>query len=97
MACGDRAPEATNSLKSFAILSKRQLHFHIFTEDELRETFMKEIRKWPGFKHGRIQVDILPIQFPGEGDFDEWKKLFKPCASQRLFLPVNIISKAVTN
>ena len=93
VACGDRAPEAINSLKSFAMLSKRQLYFHIFTEYELLETFNKEIQKWPGFERGQIQIDILPIQYPGEGNFHEWKKLFKPCASQRLFLPVNIISK----
>jgi len=88
VACGDRAPEAINSLKSFALFSTRQLSFHIFAEDDLHQTFEKEIQKWPGFKHGQIQLDLLPIQFPGEGNFHEWKKLFKPCASQRLFLPV---------
>ena len=34
---------------------------------------------------------VHPIQYPGSDDDDEqakqWKKLFKPCASQRLFLP----------
>ena len=89
VACGDRAPEALNSLKSFALFSTRQLYFHIFAEVDLHQTFEKEIQKWPGFKHGQIQIDLLLIQFPGEGNFHEWKKLFKPCASQRLFLPVS--------
>jgi UDP-xylose:glucoside alpha-1,3-xylosyltransferase len=36
----------------------------------------------------KFQFEVLPIQFPTEGNsVDEWRKLFKPCASQRLFLP----------
>nr|CAD7608012.1 unnamed protein product [Timema genevievae] len=31
--------------------------------------------------------DVLPITFPLQGNPDEWRRLFKPCASQRLFLP----------
>lgn len=31
---------------------------------------------------------LYPITFPPE-NAAEWKKLFKPCASQRLFLPVS--------
>lgn len=30
---------------------------------------------------------VLPITFPLQENADEWRKLFKPCASQRLFLP----------
>ena len=90
VACGDRAPEAINSLKSFAILSKVNLHFHIFAEEELHNEFKKSITAWPRYKDGQIEIEVLPIQFPGGGDFDEWKKLFKPCASQRMFLPVII-------
>nr|CAD7420206.1 unnamed protein product [Timema poppensis] len=32
--------------------------------------------------------DVLPITFPLQGNPEEWRRLFKPCASQRLFLPV---------
>lgn len=36
-----------------------------------------------------ISYDVLPIQFP-KGNEDMWKTLFKPCACQRLFLPVRL-------
>ena len=74
------------------MLSKRHLYFHIFAEPELHKQFNEALKKWPGFNENKFNVDVLPIQFPGEGTFHEWKKLFKPCASQRLFLPVNIFS-----
>lgn len=88
VACGDRAPEAITSLKSFAIFAKQDLHFHVFAEEELHEEFNKEIKKWPQFISGNIRLDIRPIQFPSGQDFNQWKTLFKPCASQRLFLPL---------
>eukprot|EP00795_Rhopilema_esculentum_P006671 gene6671-12227_t len=88
VACGLRAPEAIISLKSFAMLSEKPLYFHVFAEDELHDTFKKEIQTWPGFKNGKIKLDLHTIQFPVEGNFHEWKKLFKPCASQRLFFPL---------
>ena len=92
VACGDRAPEAIISLKSFAMLSSKPLHFHVFAEDTLHKEFEKAIQEWPGFIEGRIKLDIQSIQYPVDGDFNEWKKLFKPCASQRLFFPVRNVS-----
>lgn len=42
---------------------------------------------WPGFIRTRFNYRVYSISFPSE-NAAEWKKLFKPCASQRLFLPV---------
>ncbi|KAL8221358.1 UNVERIFIED_CONTAM: hypothetical protein K2H54_066480 [Gekko kuhli] len=36
---------------------------------------------------GKFNYTLYPISFPTE-NAAEWKKLFKPCASQRLFLPL---------
>ncbi|NWQ65992.1 GXLT1 xylosyltransferase, partial [Neopipo cinnamomea] len=36
---------------------------------------------------GKVNYTLYPITFPTESAA-EWKKLFKPCASQRLFLPL---------
>lgn len=37
-----------------------------------------------------FRFEILPLTFP-EKNAEQWKNLFKPCAAQRLFLPVNIL------
>lgn len=46
-----------------------------------------QLDQWPRFIAARFQYTIYPITF-SVGDAEEWKKLFKPCAAQRLFLPV---------
>lgn len=48
-----------------------------------------QLDQWPRFIAARFQYTIYPITF-SVGDAEEWKKLFKPCAAQRLFLPVRL-------
>lgn len=57
-----------------------------------------QLDQWPRFIAARFQYTIYPITF-SVGDADEWKKLFKPCAAQRLFLPVRLrfITSVVMN
>lgn len=50
-------------------------------------SFLK-LKLWPGKVQKKFTFTIYPITFPEE-NAREWKKLFKPCASQRLFLPVS--------
>ena len=38
---------------------------------------------------GRIRYQLYSIVFPEGQDAEQWKKIFKPCATQRLFLPVS--------
>lgn len=38
--------------------------------------------------HNTFTFKVLPLMFP-MANAHEWKRLFKPCAAQRLFLPVN--------
>ncbi|XP_038561511.1 glucoside xylosyltransferase 1-like isoform X2 [Micropterus salmoides] len=64
VACGPRLEETLTMLKSAVLLSKKPLHFYIFAEDDLHDSFRNA------------------------ENAKEWKKLFKPCASQRLFLPL---------
>ncbi|KAF3859571.1 hypothetical protein F7725_021970 [Dissostichus mawsoni] len=45
------------------------------------------LESWPGFIRSRFNYTVYSISFPSE-NAAEWKKLFKPCASQRLFLPL---------
>ncbi|NWX28093.1 GXLT1 xylosyltransferase, partial [Notiomystis cincta] len=85
VACGERLEETVTMLRSAIIFSIKPLHFHIFAEDQLHESFKDILDEFP--YEGRVNYTLYPITFPSESAA-EWKKLFKPCASQRLFLPL---------
>lgn len=52
-----------------------------------------KLNSWPLKVQTKFSFTIYPITFPSENG-KEWKKLFKPCASQRLFLPVGLQSSS---
>ncbi|KAM9327587.1 glucoside xylosyltransferase 1-like isoform 1-T1 [Pholidichthys leucotaenia] len=87
VACGERLEETLTMIKSAVLFSLKHLYLHIFAEDQLHASFMEALESWPGFIHSRFNYTVYSISFPSE-NAAEWKKLFKPCASQRLFLPV---------
>lgn len=64
------------------------LLLYIFFKKNTAYLFLK-LNSWP--RTTRFSFTIYPITFPSENG-KEWKKLFKPCASQRLFLPVGLQS-----
>ncbi|XP_039665884.1 glucoside xylosyltransferase 1-like isoform X2 [Perca fluviatilis] len=86
VACGPRLEETLTMLKSAVLLSKKPLHFYVFAEDDLHDRFRNALDSWPRTVQTKFNFTIYPITFPKE-NVKEWKKLFKPCASQRLFLP----------
>ncbi|KAJ3596845.1 hypothetical protein NHX12_003245 [Muraenolepis orangiensis] len=92
VACGPRLEETLVMLKSAVLFSVRRLHFHIFAEDDLHLSFRRALDSWPVEVRQCFIFTVYPITFPSDHAL-EWKKLFKPCASQRLFLP--LILKAV--
>jgi len=53
--------------------------------------FIFQLNEWKTSTNNSFTYKVLPITFPLQENTDEWRKLFKPCASQRLFLPVSII------
>ncbi|NXY42187.1 GXLT1 xylosyltransferase, partial [Ceuthmochares aereus] len=85
VACGERLEETVTMLRSAIIFSIKPLQFHIFAEDQLHESFKDILDDFPC--EGKVNYTLYPITFPTESAA-EWKKLFKPCASQRLFLPL---------
>ncbi|XP_039551264.1 glucoside xylosyltransferase 2 isoform X3 [Passer montanus] len=87
VACGDRLEETLIMLKSAVLFSSRRLCFHIFAEDSLKPEFETKLKEWPSSYRKKFESNIYPITF-SVGNAQEWKKLFKPCAAQRLFLPV---------
>ncbi|KAM8891215.1 glucoside xylosyltransferase 1 isoform 2-T2 [Spinachia spinachia] len=87
VACGPRLEETLAMLKSAVLLSHKSLHFYVFAEDDLHGPFRNALDSWPRTIRTKFNYTIYPITFPEE-NAKEWKKLFKPCASQRLFLPL---------
>ncbi|KAF3855810.1 hypothetical protein F7725_016533, partial [Dissostichus mawsoni] len=87
VACGNRLDETLTMVKSALLFSLKRIMFHIFAEDPLAPQFEKRLNQWPHSISSKFQYRIYPITF-SVGNADEWKKLFKPCAAQRLFLPV---------
>ncbi|XP_067444404.1 glucoside xylosyltransferase 2 [Thunnus thynnus] len=87
VACGNRLDETLTLVKSALLFSLKKIKFHIFAEDPLAPQFEERLNQWPRPVRAKFQYSIYPITF-SVGNADEWKKLFKPCAAQRLFLPV---------
>uniref|UniRef100_A0A3Q4I911 Glucoside xylosyltransferase 2 n=1 Tax=Neolamprologus brichardi TaxID=32507 RepID=A0A3Q4I911_NEOBR len=86
VACGNRLNETLTMVKSALLFSLKKIKFHIFAEDPLALQFKE---RWPRSVAAKFQYRIYSISF-SVGNADEWKKLFKPCAAQRLFLPVSL-------
>ncbi|KAM6474643.1 glucoside xylosyltransferase 2 [Liasis olivaceus] len=87
VACGDRLLETLNMLKSAVLFSNKKLKFHIFAEDSLKPEFERKLEEWPPYFSKKFEYNVYPISF-SVGNAQEWRKLFKPCAAQRLFLPM---------
>ncbi|XP_060691202.1 glucoside xylosyltransferase 2 isoform X2 [Hemiscyllium ocellatum] len=90
VACGDRLEETMTMLKSVLLFTLNKIKFHIFAEDALQPQFETSIKAWPFSFRSQVDYNIYPITFLA-GKPQEWKKLFKPCAAQRLFLPNSMI------
>ncbi|XP_032833424.2 glucoside xylosyltransferase 1-like [Petromyzon marinus] len=86
VACGQRVNETLVMAKSAVLFSRKHLHFHIFAERQLHRSFAESLDSWPDEYRKKYNFSVYPITFPKEYA-EEWRQLFKPCASQRLFLP----------
>lgn len=53
-------------------------------------TFIIQLDDWREALQNSFRYELVPLTFP-EPNQEEWKTLFKPCAAQRLFLPVKFI------
>lgn len=88
--CGDRLHEALTMLKSALVFSSRPLQFIVLAENDLIPAFREKLFEWRLISNKSFDFLVHPITFPDSSDVAMWKKLFKPCAAQRLFLPVSI-------
>lgn len=90
VACATRLQETLNMIKSAIIFNTRNtpLKFVIVTETNLMNDFREILLKWQKISNYHFVYEIMPLSFPTQNEHD-WKALFKPCAAQRLFLPVS--------
>ncbi|XP_076236342.1 glucoside xylosyltransferase 1 shams [Calliopsis andreniformis] len=85
--CGDRLDEALTMLKSALVFTNRPLQFIVLAENNLIPAFKEKLTEWKLLSNKTFAFTVKSITFPEESDAAMWKKLFKPCAAQRLFLP----------
>lgn len=91
--CGDRLHEALTMLKSALVFTNRPLQFIILAENDLIPAFSEKLSEWRLISNKSFDFLVRPITFPNGSNVTMWKKLFKPCAAQRLFLPVSMCIK----
>lgn len=89
VACGDRLDESLTMLKSALVFTKRELEFVVISDNNLIPAFNKKLTEWSLISNKTFTFVVRPVTFPARSDVNMWKKLFKPCAAQRLFLPVS--------
>lgn len=87
--CGDRLDEALTMLKSALVFTSRPLQFIVLAESNLIPAFSEKLAEWKLLSNKTFDFAVRSITFPEGSDAAMWKKLFKPCAAQRLFLPVS--------
>lgn len=74
------------NIKSAVAFTTVPVDLLLFADDENREPLRQAISSWPESVLKRVGYKVSPVKFP-EPDPDKWQSLFKPCATQRLFLP----------
>ncbi|ESO06113.1 hypothetical protein HELRODRAFT_155673 [Helobdella robusta] len=85
VSCGNKFDEVFTLIKSVMLITKYDVLFHLFTDD--KEMNFDKKQRFSNFFY-----KIYAIQYPPYVDEAEWKTLFKPCATQRIFLPLVLAS-----
>ncbi|KAK6629917.1 hypothetical protein RUM43_003738 [Polyplax serrata] len=85
--CGDRWKETLVLLKSALLFTEGHLNFYIFADNHLMDLFKKELIVWKRESRKNFDFKVLKVTFPAGEYESSWRKLFKPCSAQRLFLP----------
>ncbi|CAG2162718.1 unnamed protein product [Oppiella nova] len=87
--CGNQTlRQSLITLKSAVLMTKSRLHLIVMTDEYNRRIISRAIlNEWPNDVLSRISYEIHLVSFPNTMNAEEWKKLFKLCAAQRLFLP----------
>ncbi len=87
VSCITRVEETLVMFRSALLQTRARLHFHVFADDINTPQYEKEMSTWKCFQDGgQASYTLHPIQLPKQNEA-KWRTLWRPCASQRLFLP----------
>ena len=78
--------ESLRTMKSATLFTKRIIHFHIFTEDILYQTFIAELDRWPYNILHRVTFEFHAATYP-ESILEESLRHDKTCDLSFLFMP----------
>ncbi|XP_065649424.1 glucoside xylosyltransferase 2 [Hydra vulgaris] len=85
VACGnDKVQEALVALVSITLTTDYNLYFHIFSDNS--KPFENQLKTWPAWSNRWMIYSMYNIYYPSSVKKSQWKKTFKVCATQRLFL-----------
>ncbi|EEC08312.1 glycosyltransferase domain-containing protein, putative, partial [Ixodes scapularis] len=86
--CATRLELTMNNLKSAVSFSRAPLRLLLYADVENIKRLQDRvrIREWPSSVLQRVTYSLRLVEFPKKSPHN-WKELFGPCASQRLFLP----------
>ncbi|KHJ42891.1 glycosyltransferase, family 8 [Trichuris suis] len=85
--CKERYDEALTMIKSAIMFGVSPMQLHIFTDETRKEYIRNEVEGYIRASAWRqLKMNIYRIQYP-KGQEKLWAELFKPCSSQRLFIP----------
>ena len=94
--------QSVTMMKSAIATSKYPIHFHVFTESDMKLVFDSEVETWPQKVLNRVNVTLYDIsyeRFVPKDLGEELKRWYKPCGSYRLFVPILLeevgVSKAL--
>lgn len=87
--CGERFNQSINMMKSVILynVDRRILKFVIYSEPNLFSEYEKTLKQWQTMVDFKFSYELHTPWFPDTKRM-KWSKLFRPCATQRLFLPV---------
>ena len=83
-------------LKSTTLFTNRTIQFHVVAEDNLHAELKNIFREWSSVKSSQVLLKLYSLHFPPGENVEVWKRLFKPCAAQRLFLLVSIFNNPIS-
>lgn len=84
--CADRLKQCTNLINSALLFTRAELNFIAFADEENYgqvENVLYQLQKIKSFT-----FEMIPTQFPNYSQIN-FKDMFRPCATQRLFFPVS--------
>lgn len=86
--CGNASLiQGLNALKSALMLSKYHLHLIAMADSFIFDILKRQFHELHESISTNFTYELHPVVYPSKNMSVEWRKLFKECASFRLFLP----------